>query len=122
MPTSGYSALGVLNEDGTLKEDVSAATRMGYEYNTQIMANLAEIWKDVEHYNIVGENHDTSGEKGNESGDGTVTYYSATLNNTFPANADNLTVLDLDHNQLVTEYEALEAILSAVGCDAYGKK
>lgn len=121
MPASGYEKLGLLNEDGTIKESATAAAKIGYEYNTQIMANLTEIWKDVDHYNIVGENHDTAGENGTESGDGTVTCYSATANGAFSTGNHKLYLLDLNHNQLVTEYEAVEAILSAVGSEAYGK-
>lgn len=122
MPASGYEALGLLNEDGTLKDDATAAAKMGYEYNTQIMSNLTEIWKDVDHYNVVGENHNTLGENGSsESGDGTVTCYSATANGAFSTGSHKLCLLDLNHNELVTQYEAVEAILFAVGSEAYGK-
>lgn len=122
VPSSGYTQLGLLNEDGTIKDDASAAAKIGYEYNTQIMANLVDIWKDVDHYNIVGGNHDTTGEDGNmESGDGTVTCYSATANGEFAKDNHKLCLLSLNHNDLVTDYEAIEAILYAVGSEAYGK-
>ena len=107
MPLSALESAGVMSENGDPLDISSAAQSKAYYFHENVTKKLSEIYDGVKHVNIVGNGQDSAGENGNEPGDGTVTFYSATAGGLF---TDISTEFELSHVDIVSESAALKVI------------
>lgn len=120
LPAGSWKALGLVDENGVLCESATFAQKAGYAFYTDVSCSLEEVWSSVDHTNIIGTGNVTAGENGDEDGDGTVTFHSASADGLFDENPGYTRItFELSHRDLVSDEAALDAILGAVGSDSY---
>ncbi len=120
LPAPSWHSLGLTDENGVLYESATFSQKAGYAFYTDVSCRLDEAWSGVTHTNIIGVGYFTSGENGDENGDGTVTLYSASADGLFDENPGYTQItFELSHRDLVSDEAALDAILGAVGSDSY---
>ena len=111
MPRSALDKAGVMSENGEPLDVSTAAQSKAYAYHTAVSNNLSSIWENVKHVNIVGTGSETPGESGNETGDGTVTLYSARAGGLF----DGVTTeFEMSHTEIVQKNAPLKAIVNSL--------
>ena len=120
LPPESWDSLG-LAPNGTLKADATTSEKQAYEFYKEVTCNMESIWKDVKHINVVGKTHDTAGVNGSEDGDGTVTRYSATVDGKFTSGSHTLVEMELNHNELVTNADAIKDVVNMLNEESYCK-
>jgi len=110
MPLSGWQTLSLV-ENGALVSEATAAQTKAYAFAQSITANIASVWENVNHTNLVGTLTEVETDEGVVQGDGVVSTRSATADGAFEADTS---YFEVSHTALVTEQAPIEKIVTTL--------